>query len=157
MTLHKRPVVEQRINLASELQTHHQNQAKAAQAAEEFVGDLIHASEINTQAFIRTYHQLTSIYHSFLQLHATGNLPPKHVDSLILHLQHHITMETKNTTNRQSLLAVEADYDDEYNFHADLASDLEVRLLVLLCFRDELLLRDQGCTATPLHDININI
>ena len=150
-------MVEDKIRLAVELQTYHENLAKAAQVSEEIMGDLVHASEMNTRAFMRTFHQLTSIYHSFLELYATGNLLPAPLNSLILHFQHHIAAETKNTTNYQALLALEAQHDDDYHFHTAIASDLDLRHLVLLCFRDELLLREQGFTKTPLHDVHLNI
>ena len=157
MTLLSRPMVEDKIRLAVELQTYHENLAKAAQASEEIIGDLVYASEINTRAFMRTFYQLASIYRSFLELYATDNLLPAPLNSLILHFQHHITEDTKNTANRQSLLALEGQHDDDYHFHTAIASDLDLRYLVLLCFKDELLLREQGFTKTPLHDVDLNI
>ena len=41
-------MVEDKIRLAVELQTYHENLAKAAQASEEIIGDLVYVSEINT-------------------------------------------------------------------------------------------------------------
>ena len=156
MSLRKKPVLDQRIKLASELHHYHLDKAKAAQAAEEFVGDLIHASELNSQIFIRNYHHLTSMYHFLLSLPTTDCLTLVYVDSLLIHLHHYVLMETENVSYRQYLLTVEADYDDLHNLHADLASDTELRLLILLSFQDEILLRDQGRVATPLNDINLN-
>ena len=157
MPLPSRPMVEEKIRLAVELKAHHEDLAKAAQLSEEIIGDLVLGSEMNTRAFMSVFRQLATLYSSFVELHATGHLHPAPLNSLILHFQHNIAAETENSKNYLALLALEARHDEEHHFHADIASDLKLRQIVLLCFRDELLLREQGFTKTPLHDVDLSI
>ena len=157
MPLPSRPMVEEKIRLAVELKAHHEDLAKAAQLSEEIIGDLVLGSEMNTRAFMSVFRQLATLYSSFVELHATGHLHPAPLNSLILQFQHNIAAETENSKNYLALLALEARHDEEHHFHADLASNLELRQIVLLCFRDEILLREQGFTQTPLHDVDLSI
>ena len=157
MPLPSRPVVKEKIRLAVELKAHHDDLAKTAQLSEEIIGDLVLGSEMNTQAFMRVFRQLEILYTSFVELYATGHLHPAALNSLILHFKHNIDAETENAKNYLALLALEAQHDEAHHFHADIASDLELRHIVLLSIKNELILREQGFTNTPLPDVDLSI
>ena len=155
MSLRKKPVLEQRVRLAYELFQFHLDKASAAQTAEELLGDLVHATELNSQLFANNFHRLNSLYNLLLNLQNSGCIPLVYVDYLFIHLNNHVLTEMENVRYRQHLLPLEAAYDDLHNHHTTLASNTQLNLLTLLAVRDKILLRAQGHPATPLADVNI--
>ena len=157
MPLPSQLAVEEKIRLAVELKAHHENLVRTAQLSEEIVGDLVLGSEMNTRAFMRVFRQLEILYNSFVELYATGHLHLAPLNSLIFHFQHNVDAEMKNAQNYLALLTLEERHDEEHHFHAAITSDLELRHIVLLCFKNEIRLREQGFTNTPLQDVDLSI
>ena len=157
MALHKLPLLEQRIRLKDELLQVHTAQASAAQTSEELVGDLVHATELNSQLFENNFPKLTSLYNLLLDLHGSGCVPLAYVNHLFTHLDSYILIEVENLRYRQHLLPLEAEYDALHDHHSTLASDIKLNLLTLLSVRDEVLLRAQGHPPLPPADLNLNL
>ena len=135
----------------------HEELARNAQASEEVCGDLAVSSEANTNSFMDDFHQLKVVFHYFVSLHANGWLHPEPLTSLLHHFKKNLEAETRNVQNYKAILAQEGLFDMENTRQADIVNYLEVRHIVLIAVKDELLLRQQGVQDTWLRDLDLSL
>ena len=157
MAVNNLPAIEHEIRNVTELQAHHEEVARRAQTEEEVSGDIALESEEKTYQFTLHFPKLKQLFTLMMDVHSNGRLSPELLNSLMLHFQVHYDAEIQNTKNYKAALALEEHHDTEYHRHAELASNLELRHLVLLAFRDDLQLQEQGADNTPLQDVNLNV
>ena len=157
MSVNSLPAIANEIRHLSELQAQHEELAQSAEAEEGVFGDIAFESEEKTYQFTLIFPMLKKLFTLITTLHSTGRLHPALLHSLMLHFQLHFDAETQNTKNYKAALALEDHHDTEYHRHAELASNLELRHVVLLAIHNDLQLQEQGAHNTPLQDINLNV
>ena len=137
MSLHKLPVLNERIRLAADHFQASTEHATAAQRNVEMIDTLIAITEMDSETFQVHYPGLSSLHSVPIELYGLG---PVH-------------LLFGNLSYRNQLLTLKAFYDHLYDHHSNRASNLDLSLLTLLAIRDELLLRAKGLPATPLSDL----
>ena len=135
----------------------HGELARNAQSSEELCGDLAVISEAKTNSFMDAFHQLKVVFHYFVTLHANGWIHPEPLTSLLHHFKKNLEAEILNAQDYKAILAQEGLYDMENTRQADIVNYLEVRHIVLIAVKDELLLRQQGVQDTWLRDLDLSL
>ena len=135
----------------------HAGLARNAQYLEEKCGDLAVISEAKTHSFMDAYNQLKVMFTYFVTLHPNGWLHPEPLTSLLHHFKKNLEAEILNAQDYKAILAQEGLYDMENTRQADIVNYLEVRHIVLLAVKDELLLHQQGVQDTWLRDLDLSL
>ena len=135
----------------------HTGLARNAQYFEEKCGDLAVISEAKTNSFMDAFNQLKVVFTYFVTLHANGLLPPEPLTSLLHLFKKNLEAEILNTQDYRAILAQEGLYDMENTRQADIVDYLEVRHIVLIAIKDELLLRQRGVQDTWLRDLDLSL
>ena len=135
----------------------HGELALNAQSSEELCGDLAVISEAKTNSFMDAFNQLKVVFTYFVTLHANGLLPPEPLTSLLHLFKKNLEAEILNTQDYRAILAQEGLYDMENTRQVDIVDYLEVRHIVLIAIKDELLLRQRGVQDTWLRDLDLSL
>ena len=137
MSLHKLPILNERIRLAADHFQASTEHANSVQRNAEMIGTLIAITKMDSKTFQVHFPGLSSLHSIPIKLYGLG---PVH-------------LLFGNLNYRIQLLTLKAFYDHLYAHHSNQASNLDLSLLTLLAIRDEILLRAQGLPATPLSDL----
>ena len=137
MSLHKLPVLDKRIRLASDHFQVSTENANSAQRHVRMIGTIIALTEMDSQTFQVHFPGLSSLHSIPLELYGLGPI--------------HLLFG--NRIYRIQLITLKAFYDHLHAHHSYQASKLDLSLLNLLAIRDKILLRAQGLPATPLSDL----
>ena len=135
----------------------HKGLARNAPYLEEKCGDLAVISEAKTDSFLDAYNHLKVMFTFFVTLHANGLLLHEPLTSLLHLFKKNLEAEILNTHDYRAILAQEGLYDMENTRQVNIVDYLEVRHIVLIAIKDELLLRQRGVQDTWLRDLDLSL
>ena len=150
------PMVNRGIDEVTVNTVRHAARAVEAQLAEEFCGGLAKAREELTFKFEDNYKELELLFHRLSELFHTGHIELWVLHALQVRVAHLCAAQEQNFQEYRAILEMEQHFDEENTKQEDLVHDMEVREIVLLAVRDELVQREAGEVNTLLQGIDLS-
>ena len=151
------PIVTEAINEVILMIARHSALANDARQCEEFCGALAADSEDRTVLFEDDFQKHEVLFNHLAELYHLGRLQPAVLAALQLQVAYRCAAENQNAQDYKEILALESHFDLEHTRQEDIVHDLEVRHIVLLAVRDELIQRQLGEEDTMLRGLDLNI
>ena len=154
------PLVNTALTAVTENTVRHAALAVEARLAEEFCGQLSQDREERTFRFEDQYKEFELLFHRLNELHRTGRIELWVLHTLQVQVQvqvaHLCAAQEQNFQEYRAILEMEQHFDEENTKQEDLVHDMEVREIVLLAVRDELVQREAGEVDTLLQGIDLS-